>query len=122
MGMPRPASAQIFKKLKKAAQNAAESELVSQVDQAVRDKVRCVFDDLECIRNAEAQGQEAVLTDDSGQVLLDQEGQPVSDPTSAWTWRGKTGVHAAGGGRVSNYDFQPGDSVWSSTIHRGQCR
>ncbi len=112
MGMPRPASAQIFKKLKKAAQNAAESELVSQVDQAVRDKVRCVFDDLECIRNAEAQGQEAVLTDDSGQVLLDQEGQPVSDPDLGADLAGENRrTMLPGEGAWSNYDFQPGDSV-----------
>ncbi len=112
IGMPGRAEGQILKKLKKAAKNAAESEMVNQVDRLVRDKVRCVFDDLECIKNAEASGKGAVLTDDTGDLLLDGEGQPVSDPAQGAELAAREQrTVRPGEGAWANYDFQPGDSV-----------
>jgi len=77
---PDTANAQFFKNLKKTVKEAAESETNSQVDKIVRGSVQCAFDNLQCINNAEKSGQDVVLTDDEGEVLLDKKGNPVSDP------------------------------------------
>lgn len=108
--LPASADAQILKRLKKTAKDAAENETMRQVERLVQDKVRCVFDDLECIRKAKESGKGAVLTDDEGELLLDGKGQPVSDPAQGAT------IAAAdqpkpGEGAWANYDFLPGDEI-----------
>jgi hypothetical protein len=45
--------------------------------------IQCAFDDLECIRSAEDDGEAVALTDREGNVLTDEEGEPVSDPGEA---------------------------------------
>ncbi len=110
--LPTRAPAQILKRIKKAVTSAVEDETLSQVDRIVRGKVRCVFDDLECIRGAEASGKGAVLTDDSGALLLDSEGSPVSDPNAGAELAGRTpATSRPGEGAWANYDFQPGDRI-----------
>jgi OmpA-OmpF porin, OOP family len=109
---PQGASAQIIKRIGKTVSNAAQDESLRQIDRLVRDKVRCVFDDLECIRQANASGKGAVLTDDDGNILVDKDGQPVSDPDQGAQLAAQ-GVQTArpGEGAWANYDFQPGDDV-----------
>lgn len=107
-----PADGQILKRLKKVVGNAAESEAMNQVDRMVRGKVRCVFDDLACIRGAEASGKGAVLTTDDGEILLDDEGRPVSDPEAgAAIATAGDSMQQPGQGVWANYDFQPGDDI-----------
>jgi len=122
---PQPAHGQILKKLKERAKEAAESETLNQVDLMVRDKVQCVFNDLGCIQGAESSGEEFVLTNPEGEVLIDDQGMPVSDPDQANQMMGG-GAPAGGPPDLStmdtgsqpglaeadgNYDFEPGDRV-----------
>jgi len=109
---PDTANAQFFKNLKKTVKEAAESETNSQVDKIVRGSVQCAFDNLQCINNAEKSGQDVVLTDDEGEVLLDKKGNPVSDPEEGARIAEQSGGAARPGeGAWANYDFQPGDNV-----------
>jgi outer membrane protein OmpA-like peptidoglycan-associated protein len=109
---PQTADAQFFKNLKKTVKDAAESETNSQVDKIVRGSVQCAFDNLQCINNAEKSGQDVVLTDDDGDVLLDKKGQPVSDPEAGARIAQESGAASRPGeGAWANYDFQPGDNV-----------
>lgn len=111
---PHEAEAQLIKRIKKAVTDAAEGETLTQLDKLVRGKVRCVFDDEECIRKAEESGQGAVLTDADGTILVDASGNPVTDPKKgaeiASGGRQPTAV-APGEGAWANYDFQPGEEI-----------
>jgi outer membrane protein OmpA-like peptidoglycan-associated protein len=105
------AGAQVFDRLKRTVKKAAEDETMSNVDRLVRGKVRCVFDDLECIRKAEASGKGAVLTDDRGEILVDQNGEPVTNPDDAKQVSSNDRLAKPGEGAWANYDFQPGDEI-----------
>ena len=109
---PAPLEAQILKRVKKTVAKAAEQESLNQIDRMVRGKVRCVFDDFECIRKNEKSGEGVVLTDDNGQILVDKNGQPVSDSKQAAVIAGQgEGTAKPGEGAWANYDFVPGDKV-----------
>jgi outer membrane protein OmpA-like peptidoglycan-associated protein len=110
LAAPAEAEAQLLRKARETVQRAAEAETLNQLDHMVRGKVRCVFDDLECIRRAEESGKGAVLTDDSGEILVDETGTPVSDPAAGAAIAGQAEVKP-GDGAWANYDFQPGDEV-----------
>lgn len=105
-----PAEAQLLKRIKRTVANAAEQETLNQLDRLVRGKVRCVFDDLECIRKAEESGEGVVLTDDDGEILVDEDGNPVSDPGKGAALAQDKQVRP-GEGAWANYDFVPGDQV-----------
>ena len=107
---PAQGDAQLLRKARETVKRAAEAETLNQLDHMVRGKVRCVFDDLECIRQAEESGKGAVLTDDSGEILVDEQGAPVSDPAEGAAIAEQAGVRP-GEGVWANYDFQPGDEV-----------
>lgn len=108
--VPATAEAQITRRIGRAVTRAAEDETARQLDRLVRDKVRCVFDDLECIRKAEESGKGAVLTDDSGTILLDDEGNPITDPAKAGPAQ-EGAMARPGQGAWANYDFRPGDEI-----------
>lgn len=110
--LPAPADAQVGRRIGRAIGRAAEGEATRQLEQMVRDKVRCVFDDLECIRRAEASGKGAVLTGDDGELLVDDQGNPVTDPAKGAQLAAQDGGSARPGeGAWANYDFVPGDSI-----------
>ncbi|TFG62748.1 MAG: OmpA family protein [Gemmatimonadales bacterium] len=116
LATPSPAHGQFIKKLKDTVKQAAEDETLSGVDQIVRGKVQCVFNDLECIQAAQDSGEDYVLTDDEGELLLDDDGQPVSDPNEAATMMGEPpplmdAAPRPGEGAWANYDFVPGERV-----------
>ena len=112
ISLPAPAGAQLWKKVKKTVRGAAETESLSQLDRMVRGKVRCVFDDLKCIERAKAGGEEVVLTNDEGDVLVDDAGAPVSDPKAAEGMMASAGdASRPGQGAWANYDYVPGDDV-----------
>ena len=124
LAAPAAAEGQFLDKLKDKAKEAAEQETMNQVDMLVRDKVQCVFNDLECMQGAEESGEEYVLTDPEGEVLWDDEGQPVSDPEQANEMMGggapagppdlstmNTGDTPGLGEANANFDFEPGDRV-----------
>jgi outer membrane protein OmpA-like peptidoglycan-associated protein len=111
MAIPE-ADSQVFDRLKRTIKKAAEDETMSNVDRLVRGKVRCVFDDLECIQKAEASGKGAVLTDDGGEILVNEKGEPVTNPDDAKEIAGSNDQLAKPGeGAWANYDFQPGDEI-----------
>lgn len=104
-----------FGDITKAVKRGAEQETANQAEQLTRKAVRCVFNDLECIKKAENEGDQLVLTDEKGTVLTDSKGQPISDPS-------KVPPQAAGTSPVpetpqvvptagTNYDFEPGERV-----------
>ncbi|HET9066916.1 MAG TPA: OmpA family protein [Gemmatimonadales bacterium] len=95
---PAPVEAQFIKKLKRTAQNAAESEVLRKVDQTVRASVRCALDDPACINAAKERGDEVVLVDEGGQV--------VDEKTAE-----QRAALKPGEGAWANYDFVPGDTV-----------
>jgi len=129
--LPSSGQAQIFKKLKETATQAAEDELLSQADQLVREGVACPFNDFECIKNAEASGDDYYLADYDGEIIVDDEGAPVMDPYDAAEEIGEPPPsESAAAGSVpppppgaggvppadlstanANYDFVPGENV-----------
>lgn len=123
LATPQPANGQFLDKLKDKAEEAAEQETLNQVDLLVRDKVQCVFNDLACMESAQESGEEYVLTDPEGGVLVDDEGQPVSDPEQANEMMGgapagapdlstmQTGETPGLGEAETGFDFEPGDRV-----------
>lgn len=123
LATPQSAHGQFLDKLKDRAEEAAEQETMNQVDRMVRDKVQCMFNDLECMKSAEESGEEYVLTDPEGGVLVDDEGQPVSDPEQANEMMGEapagppdlstmqTGETPGLGEAETGFDFEPGDRV-----------
>ncbi len=100
------ADGQVLRRLRRAAEEAAQSELESQVDRMVRDAVRCALDDPACIKEAQDEGHPVVFTDDDGEVIIDDSGNPIGDHDAA-----KAAVERPGAGVWANYDFVPGDKV-----------
>ena len=120
LAIPAPASGQLWKRVRDRAKRAAENETLNQVEDLVRGKVRCVFTDEECIRRAQEDGEEVVLTDSNGEFVLDDEGMPVSDPEEAADILGEEppGLETMDTGELpgldeayANYDFVPGDDI-----------
>jgi outer membrane protein OmpA-like peptidoglycan-associated protein len=110
--LPDSTEAQRLGGIGRVVNRAAEDEAASQIDRLVRGKVRCVFDDPACIREAEASGKGAVLTDDDGAILVDDEGKPITDPAKVPAAVAQGGAVARPGeGAWANYDFVPGDEV-----------
>ncbi len=112
---PQVVHGQFIKKLKDTVEQAAEDELLAGVDQMVRGQVQCVFNDFECIKGAEDSGQDYVLTDNDGDVLFDDDGQPVDDPYEAATMMGEEPPmmddFPSAGDAVSNFEFVQGENV-----------
>lgn len=104
---PEPVDGQIMRRLRNAAANAAEREVTRQVQNRVTNAVRCAFDDLRCLERAEAEGKEVAYVDDRGQVLLDDDGEPITDRAAA----ARATVVRPGEGVWANWDFVPGDEV-----------
>jgi outer membrane protein OmpA-like peptidoglycan-associated protein len=98
--------AQVINRLKRAAAGAAEAEVTRQVERMMQNAVRCVFDDLECIEKAKSEGEDVVLTGDDGQVLMDDDGKPITDPSDV-----KADPEKPGTGAWANYDFVPGERI-----------
>ena len=48
--------------IQKAAEDATRREVLNKTDELVTNAIRCVFDNLECIRKAEDEGEPVVLT------------------------------------------------------------
>lgn len=112
-----PAEAQLGK-LKKAAQRGAEDEAARRVEEMAASAVACAFEDLECIEEAEEDGETVVFTDSEGRVITDDDGKPVTDREEAAKAAGGQPEEPAepaepgpGSDVWANYDFVPGDRV-----------
>ena len=109
--LPPPAAAQAAQ-LRNAAERAARDELESQVDRLIREAIRCALSDPVCVREAEAAGEAVIFTDESGDVIVDEDGVPITDREAAAAQVARGGqVARPGEGVWANYDFVPGESV-----------
>jgi outer membrane protein OmpA-like peptidoglycan-associated protein len=104
--MPIPTDAQVLNRLRRAAQGAVEAETARQIQRLLANAVRCVFDDPVCIEKAKSEGKDVVLTGDDGQVLMDEDGKPITDPAAV-----KQQAEKPGTGAWANYDFVPGERI-----------
>lgn len=103
--LPAAAEAQLGR-LTDRAKRAAEDQISREVEDMIRDAVRCAFDDLDCIEKAESDGKDVVLTDKDGEILTDDDGNPVTD-RSQLPSSGAAGFDAAS----STFDFEAGDRI-----------
>ena len=121
---PVDAEAQIPGRLKDAAKRAVESEMEMQVDRLVRDAIRCAINDPTCYREAQDGGGEVIFTDDDGEIIMDDDGVPITDREAAaeeagldlsqedeLTDAGASEMARPGEGVWANYDFVPGETV-----------
>lgn len=100
VGLPNDAEAQFGKRLKQAAEQAAERETLEQVDRKVTEVVRCALTDQACIEAAREEGKEVETVDEDGNVVDPEAAEPMeAEPTEAEpsVW--------------SNYDFVPGEEI-----------
>ena len=79
---PSMASAQ-FGRLGRRIADAASDQVGREIENRVRDGVRCAFRDLACIERAKAEGKTPVMTDDDGNLMMDADGKPMTDPNAA---------------------------------------
>lgn len=108
-GLPEPADAQVLKRLRRAATNAAQQEVENKIARLVGSAVRCLLDDLLCYEKAKAAGEDVIFVDDEGDLITDDEGVPVTDPDEAK--KAAPPPAKPGEGVWSNYDFVPGDEI-----------
>ncbi|MCC7131147.1 MAG: OmpA family protein [Gemmatimonadales bacterium] len=101
-----PAEAQLDR-IRRRVQRAAEDEVGRKAEQMTRDAIRCAVGDTACAERARKAGKTAVFTDASGELIVDENGKPVTDPKDA----ART-VEQPGSEVWRNYDFVPGNTVW----------
>jgi OmpA-OmpF porin, OOP family len=107
--VPAPLEAQVFDRIRRAAERVVENEAEAQVDRLLRNAIRCLLDDPECVEKARASGKDVVFVDDDGKVIVDARGAPITDRDKAHEAAPKP--PAPGDGAWANYDFIPGDDV-----------
>ena len=95
--------------LGRRAVRAASDQLDREIEDLVRNGVRCAFYDEQSIRRAQASGKTPVLTDNDGALITDKDGRPITDPAKAAAAAGP--AVRPGTGAWMNYDFVPGDSL-----------
>jgi OmpA-OmpF porin, OOP family len=95
-GLPVEAEAQFGRRIRQAAERAAERETVRQVDRKVTEVVRCALTDQACIDKAKQEGKEVEAVDEHGNVVA--AGSTTSAPRP-------------GEGAWANYDFIPGEDI-----------
>ena len=101
-----PVEGQILNRLRDRAARTVESTLSAEMDRRIRDAVRCSLDDTACAEQARRDGKQAVFVDAEGQVVTDDEGNPIYDVADA-----RATESGPGAGVWSNYDFVPGNDV-----------
>lgn len=116
VSLPRQADAQLLKKLKDAAQDAVEDEAANQTERLLREAIRCAVDDPACAEQAEEGDKPVIYTDQNGEVITDDEGNPITDRDEAAAQSGMGLTDEAvstrpGEGAWANYDFVPGEEV-----------
>ena len=111
--IPAPADAQL-RTLRRAAERAVESEVAWTVDRLMREAVRCALADPRCVSDAEEDGEPVIFVGDDGEVIVDEEGNPITDRDAAIAAnasRSGGSGERPGEGLWANYDFVPGDRI-----------
>lgn len=118
IAVPTAARAQVFDKLKEAAEDAVTREAQQQAERLLREAIRCALNDPACPQDAEEQGKETIYVDEDGEVITDDDGVPITDRDEAMDRAGVepgagegAGMAAPGEGVWANYDFVPGDDI-----------
>lgn len=96
--------------LRKRITGAVSDQVGQEVEEIIRNGVRCAFRDEACIRKARAEKRTPIMTDDDGRVLTDGEGRPITDPAAAAAAAGAS-AERPGAGAWVNYDFVPGERL-----------
>lgn len=111
--VPLPVEGQIVRRLRDVAKSAAEDELARRIDHLVRSAVRCATGDMDCWKDARADGKDVIFTDEQGEIIKDDKGVPITDPEKAAKQAGVdlNAPQRPGEGVWANYDFVPGDQV-----------
>jgi len=112
-----PAEGQL-RRIRRAAQQAVESEVDRQIARLLQEAIRCAISDPTCDNEARSGGEEVIYTDGSGEVIVDDDGVPITDRDEAAKRAGyDTSADAEppmvkpGEGAWANYDFVPGEIV-----------
>ncbi len=105
---PDTAEAQILKRIKQAAKEAVVGEAEGQVDRLIRNAIRCAVDDPGCQERAQKDGKDVIFVDDSGEIITDADGAPITDRDAA---AAAAPPPQPGEGAWANYDFVPGDEI-----------
>ncbi len=113
---PSQADAQLLKKVKDAAQNAVEDEAANQTERLLREAIRCAVNDPACAEQAEKDDKPVIYTDQNGDVITDDDGNPITDRNKAASQAGVPPGDAAAGPppaptASTTYDFEPGERV-----------
>lgn len=106
--LPAEADAQL-RRIRRAAERAVESEIAWTVDRLMREAVRCALSDPRCVEEAEGSGEPVIFVDDDGNVITNEDGEPITDRDEALA--AAPSGEAPGQGLWANYDFVPGDRV-----------
>jgi outer membrane protein OmpA-like peptidoglycan-associated protein len=106
-----PLEGQFPRRLKQAAERAAEREVTNHVERLVRDAIRCQLDDERCYRRAKDDGKEVIFVDENGEIITGEDGVPITDRDEAAQRGGGTKAARPGEGAWANYDFVPGDEI-----------
>lgn len=101
------ASAQLVD-LGKRMTRAASDQVGEEIEDLIRNGVRCAFRDEACIRKARADKRTPIMTDDEGRLMTDDDGRPLTDPAAAAARAGTAGSRP-GAGAWAAYDFVPGE-------------
>jgi OmpA-OmpF porin, OOP family len=105
---PVPVEAQVLNRLKRAARDAVEGEASAQIDRMIRNAIRCAVDDPICYEQAAEAGKDIVFVDDEGEVIVGEDGAPITERDEA---RAAAGHEEPGTGGWANYDFVPGEEI-----------
>lgn len=89
------------------ATRSAENVVSRRVAEGVGDAVECALDDAECAEQAERNGDATVFKDGNGEIIRDENGNPITDPEEA-----RARMEEPGEGVWRNYDYVPGETVW----------
>lgn len=112
---PEPAEAQIDR-IRRAAGNAVNSEIDRRIQNLIANAIRCSLGDAACADQA-GDDEEVIYTDENGEVIVDDDGVPITDREEAAARAGVDLANEAGEseepgtGVWANYDFVPGDRV-----------
>ncbi len=104
-----------------------EGETARQMDRLLREAIRCAIDDPSCPQEARRHDKDVIYTDANGEVIVDDDGVPITDREQAADRAGvdlsresASGARQEAGDQESarpgegvwaNYDFVPGETV-----------
>lgn len=115
---PTAVEAQLVDRLKRAAERTVENETTRQMQRLLREAIRCAIDDPACPADArrEDEDKDVIYTDRNGDVIVDDDGVPITDREQAAKRAGvdparETPMVKPGEGLWANYDFVPGETV-----------